>query len=55
LASDPKILFTGGTGLLGSEIRSHLPNALYPSFAEFDVSNLEQMEAWARTWRADCS
>ena len=53
MSSDPKILFTGGSGLLGSEIRSHLPDALYPSSAEFDVSNLEQMEAWASSHEFD--
>ena len=37
------ILFTGGSGLLGGEVRQRLPQALFPTSAEFDVTNLAQM------------
>jgi dTDP-4-dehydrorhamnose reductase len=44
---DPtRLLFTGGSGLLGRAFRKLLPDALYPSSADFDVSNFEQMMAW---------
>ncbi len=42
------ILFTGGSGLLGTEFRSLLPDALYPSSAEFNVTDYGQMEAYLR-------
>lgn len=46
---DPKrILFTGGSGLLGREVRKLLPDACYPTSAEFDVTNYEQMAAFVR-------
>ncbi|MGP0068076.1 MAG: SDR family oxidoreductase [Isosphaeraceae bacterium] len=40
------ILFTGGSGLLGGEIKQHLPQALFPTSSEFDVTNYEQMAAY---------
>ncbi len=39
-----QILFTGGSGLLGSEIRQRLPEAWYPTSTEFDVVNYQQMQ-----------
>jgi len=41
-----KILFTGGSGLLGKEIQKQLPEAHYPASNTFDVTNYEQMEAF---------
>ncbi|MGA2030824.1 MAG: sugar nucleotide-binding protein [Thermoguttaceae bacterium] len=38
-----KILFTGGSGLLGSEMRKLLPAAHYPPRSEVDVTNYAQM------------
>lgn len=38
-----KLLFTGGTGLLGKEMRKLLPEAVFVSSADFDVSNYAQM------------
>jgi dTDP-4-dehydrorhamnose reductase len=35
---------TGGSGLLGGEIKKLIPNALYPSSNEFNLTNYEQME-----------
>lgn len=41
-----QIIFTGGSGLLGSEFRKILPNINYPSSREFNVTNYEQMKKY---------
>lgn len=41
-----KILFTGGSGLLGGELRKHLPDSHCPGHFDFDVCNLVQMEEY---------
>lgn len=41
-----KVIFTGGSGLLGSEFKRILPNLYYPSSGEFDVTDYAGMEAW---------
>lgn len=41
------VIFTGGSGLLGSEFRKIAPEFLYPSQQEFDVANYPQMEQFA--------
>lgn len=47
LKLDPqKILFTGGSGLLGRAIQAILPEADFPSSQDFDVTNLTQMEKY---------
>ena len=43
-----KILVTGGSGLLGGELRKRIPQAAFPASAEFDVANYAQMEAYLR-------
>jgi dTDP-4-dehydrorhamnose reductase len=43
----PIVIFTGGTGLLGSEFKKFEPEFLYPGSAEFDVTNYPQMEEYA--------
>jgi dTDP-4-dehydrorhamnose reductase len=43
-----KILFTGGSGLLGGELRKLLPEAHYPTSAEFNVTDYAQMDAFVR-------
>ena len=43
-----KILFTGGSGLLGSEIRKYLPDVHYPSSSEFNVANFKQMDGFLK-------
>lgn len=49
---DPaSILVTGGSGLLGGELRGLLPGAWYPSSADFDVTNYAQMDAYVRAGR----
>lgn len=42
-----KIIFTGGSGLLGSEFRNVLPDINYPSSREFDVTHYTQMKQYA--------
>jgi dTDP-4-dehydrorhamnose reductase len=39
-------LFTGGSGLLGGEIRLRLPRARFPASAEFNVTDHEQMSRY---------
>jgi dTDP-4-dehydrorhamnose reductase len=41
------IVFTGGSGLLGSEFRRLRPDILYPDSTEFNVTDPDQMEAFA--------
>jgi dTDP-4-dehydrorhamnose reductase len=43
-----KILFTGGSGLLGSEFKKILPDVHYPTRSEFDVTSYDQMERYAQ-------
>jgi len=43
-----KILFTGGSGLLGTEFKKVLPNLNYPSSSEFNVINYEQMDDYLK-------
>jgi dTDP-4-dehydrorhamnose reductase len=42
------IIFTGGSGLLGSEFRKLRPDILYPSRSEFDITQYGVMEAFAQ-------
>jgi dTDP-4-dehydrorhamnose reductase len=42
----PTTLVTGGSGLLGSAFRARLPQALFPSSAEFDVRDPAAMAHW---------
>lgn len=41
---EERILFTGGSGLLGSEIKKLIPRSCFPSHEEFDVTNYELMK-----------
>jgi dTDP-4-dehydrorhamnose reductase len=41
-----QLLVTGGSGLLGGELRRLLPEATYPASSEFDVTNLAQMREY---------
>jgi dTDP-4-dehydrorhamnose reductase len=45
------ILFTGGSGLLGGEMKQRLPQALFPTSAEFDVTNYPRMAAYLDQWQ----
>lgn len=44
--SDDSILCTGGGGLLGQELRKHLPRAHFPAHAEFDVTSYGAMDSF---------
>jgi dTDP-4-dehydrorhamnose reductase len=46
--NDNQIIFTGGSGLLGSEFRKLMPESDYPSMERFDVTNYQQMEDYLR-------
>ncbi len=43
-----KILFTGGSGLLGGEFRKIFPEGLFPSHAEFDIADYGAMEKYLK-------
>lgn len=43
MKSDPKILITGGSGSLGSELKKIFPDAICPDHKELDVSNKNQV------------
>jgi dTDP-4-dehydrorhamnose reductase len=43
----PIVIFTGGSGLLGSEFRKLRTDVLYPPAGEFNVTNYDQMECFA--------
>ena len=42
------ILFTGGSGLLGGEMKKLLPDAYFPSHSEFDVTDMESMRSFVK-------
>jgi len=46
LTDRSKVIFTGGSGLLGSEFRKILPDIHYPSSKEFNVTNYDQMKQY---------
>lgn len=41
-----KILFTGGSGLLGRQLRNLVPGAFYPAHHELDLYNFQQMQGY---------
>lgn len=43
-----KILFTGGSGLLGSEFKKILPDLNYPVHSKFDVTSYDRMERFVQ-------
>lgn len=48
MTNKDRILFTGGSGLLGGELQALFPESLFPTSAEFDVTNPGQMAAYAK-------
>jgi dTDP-4-dehydrorhamnose reductase len=42
------LLFTGGSGLLGSEIKQLLPAAQYPTSSQFNVTNYQQLQDFTK-------
>jgi dTDP-4-dehydrorhamnose reductase len=53
LSNTSKIIFTGGSGLLGSEFRKIRPDINYPSSKEFNVTNYEQMKKYVESYGCD--
>jgi dTDP-4-dehydrorhamnose reductase len=47
------ILFTGSSGLLGSEVRKLLPDARFPSHSEFDVTDYKKMNTYMEERRIE--
>jgi len=43
-----KMLFTGGSGLLGSEFKKIFPQGLYPLQNEFDITKYRQMDNYLK-------
>ncbi|MHC4485584.1 MAG: SDR family oxidoreductase [Planctomycetota bacterium] len=48
-----RIIFTGGSGLLGSEFRKILPDINYPSSKEFNVTDYYQMKQYMESHGCD--
>ena len=44
-----RIICTGGSGLLGSELGKILPDINYPSSQEFNITNYDQMKAYLKS------
>jgi dTDP-4-dehydrorhamnose reductase len=53
MVDQTRILFTGGSGLLGGEIRKHLPEILMPSSSDFNVTDFDQMDAYLSAHACD--
>lgn len=49
MSNKSRIIFTGGSGLLGSEFRKIRPDIDYPSSKEFNVTNYEQMKKYVES------
>lgn len=49
MTAQERILVTGGSGLLGGELRRLLPRARFPTSSEFDVTDLAGMRAWVES------
>lgn len=45
---EESILFTGGSGLLGSEMKKLLPKGYFPSHNEFDIKNYVQIRDYLK-------
>ncbi|MHC4749389.1 MAG: SDR family oxidoreductase [Planctomycetota bacterium] len=48
-----KIIFTGGSGLLGAEFKKILPDIHYPSREQFDITNYDQMQQYLEAHPCD--
>jgi dTDP-4-dehydrorhamnose reductase len=46
--TEEKIIFTGGSGLLGSEFKKRMPGIDYPASRDFDVTNYDQMDNYIK-------
>ncbi len=39
-----EVLITGGSGMLGSELKKLVPEAYFPSHGEFDITDHKKMD-----------
>jgi dTDP-4-dehydrorhamnose reductase len=53
MPANERIIFTGGSGLLGSEFRKIRPEIDYPAENDFDVTNYEQMRQYVQAKGCD--
>jgi len=53
LSSKSKIIFTGGSGLLGSEFKKIRPDIDYPASKQFNVTNYNQMKHYIQSKGCD--
>jgi dTDP-4-dehydrorhamnose reductase len=53
LTDRTKIIFTGGSGLLGAEFKKILPDIHYPSREQFDITNYDQMQQYLEAHPCD--
>jgi len=49
LTDKSRIIFTGESGLLGTEVKKILPDIIYPSLDEFDITNYDQMKRYVES------
>jgi len=49
LVDKSKIIFTGESGLLGTEVKKILPDITYPFLDEFDITNYDQMKRYVES------
>ena len=49
MIDESRIIYTGGSGLLGSEFRKIFPGIDYPSSKDFDVTNYRQMKEYLKS------
>jgi dTDP-4-dehydrorhamnose reductase len=54
MIDEKKILFTGGSGLLGKEVKKLLHKADYPTKDSFDITNNVQMNKYLQIKEIDC-
>ena len=48
-----KIVVTGGSGLVGSELKNYLPEALYPSSKELNLLNSDNIASFLKKTKPD--
>jgi dTDP-4-dehydrorhamnose reductase len=49
-----KLVFTGGSGLLGKEMQKHFPDCLYPTHQELDVTSKRSIAIYFKKNKFDC-
>ncbi len=53
MLQESKILFTGGSGLLGGEVKKLIPKALFPSSKVFNLTKYSQMEKYVKKYKPE--